>query len=185
MSFQPAVFLDRDGTIIEDRHYMNDPAQVELLPGAAEALRAMAEKGYLLFVVSNQSGVSRGIINDEQFLAVHNRFSELLQAEGCPIAEFAYCFHHPDDRCSCRKPQPGLVARKHEGKDIDWLNSFVVGDKSCDVELAAAIGGNGYLVLTGKGTATWKELQKSSPVLGYRVVPDLTAVARDLPDRRV
>ena len=178
-----AVFLDRDGTIIEDRHYMNDPSQVALLPGAAEALRLMAQKGYLLFVVSNQSGVSRGIINDEQFLAVHNRVGELLQQESCPIAEFAYCFHHPDDKCGCRKPQPGLVPQKFEGRDIDWLGSYTVGDKSCDVELAATIGGSGYLVLTGKGADTWKALQQASPVIGFRVMPDLLAVARALPGR--
>lgn len=183
MSSRAAVFLDRDGTIIEDRHYMNDPAQVTLIPGAAEALRTMAAKGYLLFVVSNQSGLSRGRISDDQFLAVHNRFCELLQAENCPIAEFAYCFHHPDDRCNCRKPAPGLVPRAFAGNHLDWMSSFTVGDKSCDVELAASIGGNGYLVLTGKGADTWKQLQHGSPVLGFRVLPDLGAVARDLPSR--
>jgi D-glycero-D-manno-heptose 1,7-bisphosphate phosphatase len=141
----------------------------------------MEAKGYLLFVVSNQSGLSRGMIDDEAFLAVHRRVCELLQAEKVEIAEFAYCFHHPEDRCGCRKPRPGLVARAYQEQPIDWHASFTVGDKSCDVELAAAIGASGYLVLTGKGRDSWEKLQQNSPVIGYRVRPSLQEIAAELP----
>jgi D-glycero-D-manno-heptose 1,7-bisphosphate phosphatase len=176
-----AVFLDRDGTIIEDKHYLKNAADVELIPGAGPALREMSAKGYLLFVVSNQSGLSRGLIADDEFLAVHRRVCELLQAVQVDIAEFAYCFHHPDDRCTCRKPRPGLVPRAYHQRPIDWHASYTVGDKSCDIELAAAIGGSGYLVLTGKGRNTWENLQTASPILGYQVRATLQEVARDLP----
>jgi len=154
-----AVFLDRDGTIIEDTHYPNDPNKVVLIPGAIEGLRLMQTKGYLLFVVSNQSGVGRGIIKDSEFKAVHERVCELLQAEKIDIAEFAFCFHHPDDECHCRKPQIGLIPKKFNGEELAYKESFGVGDKQCDLELAQNIGATPSLVLTGKGKKTFEELQ--------------------------
>lgn len=148
------VFLDRDGTLIEDAHYPKDPAQVRWIPGAADALREIRRKGYLLFVVSNQSGVGRGLISEEQFLAVHERFCELLREAGVEVAEFGYCLHHPDDPCRCRKPETGLVPKTHGGEPIDFSRSWVVGDRPSDMELGARLGARTVLVRTGKGSET-------------------------------
>jgi D-glycero-D-manno-heptose 1,7-bisphosphate phosphatase len=176
-----AVFLDRDGTIIEDLHYPREPEKVSLTPNASEGLRLMNSKGYLLFVVSNQSGVGRGIIKDNEFKAVHEKTCELLKAQNVEIAEFAYCFHLPEDHCSCRKPKPGLVLPQFQGHPIDFARSFVVGDKECDLELADNIRASGNLVLTGKGAGTRERLRQLGLENKYRVFPDLLAVAESLP----
>ena len=102
------VILDRDGTIIEDTHYIKDPSDVRLLPEAVPGLRRLNELGCPLYVLSNQSGVGRGIITTAQFWAVHQRVCALLQAEKVEIVEFLYCFHKPEDACPCRKPAAGL-----------------------------------------------------------------------------
>ena len=107
-----ALFLDRDGTIIEDPGYLADPAQVRLLPGAAETLAELAAEGWKLFVVSNQSGVGRGMIADEQMHAVQQRFLELLAGRGVRITESYLCVHAPDENCSCRKPSPAFCKRR-------------------------------------------------------------------------
>jgi D-glycero-D-manno-heptose 1,7-bisphosphate phosphatase len=163
MSGRKAIFLDRDGTIIEDRHYPRDPAEVTLTPGALEGLRAMSEKGYLLFIVSNQSGVGRGIISDVQFRAVHERVCELLKAGGVDIASFGYCFHTPEDNCRCRKPAVGLIPKEHAGVRIDWTGSLVVGDKPSDLMLAEKLGAKGVLVATGYGEKTLAEWSPDLP----------------------
>src|SRR6266481_2579523 len=102
-----ALFLDRDGTLIVEVGYPNDPAQVELLPGAADALREL-QRDWLLVVISNQSGIGRGLITPEQATAVHDRFVAEFTAAGVAFAGFYYCPHAPDARCACRKPAPGL-----------------------------------------------------------------------------
>jgi histidinol-phosphate phosphatase family protein len=175
---RPAVFLDRDGTIIEDTHYISDPDLVTLLPGAVEGMRAMSEKGYLLFVISNQSGVGQGIISQHQFLEVHRRVFELLKAEKVTVAGFFYCFHHPLEGCACRKPGAALIPREHKGVVLDWPGSYTVGDKPCDVELATAIGSKGFLVLTGKGE---QSLAKLGQPCTFKVCANLPEVALQLP----
>ncbi|MCX6102896.1 MAG: HAD-IIIA family hydrolase [Proteobacteria bacterium] len=97
-----AVFLDRDGTIIEDTHYPKNPDEVVLIPSAIEGLKLMREKGYLLFVISNQSGVGRGLIQDHEFKKVHEKVCALLKDSKIEIDGFAFCFHPPEDLCSCR-----------------------------------------------------------------------------------
>lgn len=179
---RPAIFLDRDGTIIEDLHYPREAEKVRLIPKAVEGMRRLQEKGYLLFVVSNQSGVGRGIIQDHEFKAVHDRCCQLLQAAGVEIAEFSYCFHQPSDECSCRKPRIGLVAKEFQGAPLDWKASFVVGDKLCDVELGLNIGAQAFLVLSGKGAASLQEMKREGTSGPYQVCDDLLAMAERLPD---
>src|SRR2546421_6766843 len=106
---RPAVFLDRDGTVIEDLDYPRDPAGVRLLPGAADALLAWRDAGYALVVVSNQSGLGRGIIAPEQARAVHDRFVEVLAAQGIELDGVRYCPHAPWENCTCRKPRPTML----------------------------------------------------------------------------
>lgn len=146
-----AVFLDRDGTIIAERHYLCDPAGVELLPGAAEGLRRMRALGLPLVVVTNQSGVGRGYFGMDAVERVHGRLIELLAAEGVDIAGIYSCPHAPDESCGCRKPQPGLLRRAAGELGIDPARSFVIGDKPCDIDLGLVVSATTFLVRTGYG----------------------------------
>jgi D-glycero-D-manno-heptose 1,7-bisphosphate phosphatase len=155
---RPAVFLDRDGTLIEDRHYLADPAGVVLLPGVPEGLRRLGELGFLLVVVSNQSGVARGLMTEKEVRATNDAVAEALRREGAGVDAFYYCPHHPTigrepyvQACACRKPAPGMILAAAEALDISLPDSVVVGDKVDDLELGARLGLPAYLVLTGKG----------------------------------
>ncbi len=147
----PAIFLDRDGTIIVERNYPSHPDQVALLDGAVEGLRTMAAQGFPLVVVSNQSGIGRGYFSVEQADAVEGRVRELLAREGVEIAGWYRCPHAPGETCSCRKPLPGMIEAAARDLDLDPARSFVIGDKWSDVELAGAVGAVGILVVTGHG----------------------------------
>lgn len=128
-----ALFLDRDGTIIRDTGYVRDPASVELLPGAAHALKEARALGYELVVVSNQSGVARGIISAEELAAVQSRVDELLAGEGVVFDDVRFCLHGPDDGCACRKPAPGMLLTVAKERAIDLARSVMIGDKESDV----------------------------------------------------
>lgn len=176
-----AIFLDRDGTIIEDSHYVRDPATVTLIPGATQALRELREKGYKLFVVSNQAGVGRGIISDTQFKEVHEKVCELLKAENVSIDEFYYCFHHPDDPCQCRKPKTGMVPKSFEGSPIDFASSYTVGDRDSDLELGLRLGTKAVLVRTGKGEKTVTEIESNPRFDSVLKFNDLPGFVKALP----
>jgi D-glycero-D-manno-heptose 1,7-bisphosphate phosphatase len=167
--------------MIEDVHYPKDPDQVVFVPKAVEGLRLMQQKGYLLFVVSNQSGVGRGLISDRQFESVHDKFCQLLKAAQVQIETFAYCFHHPDDKCLCRKPGTALISPSHQNTPISFAHSYTVGDKLSDLELASHLGAKGCLVLSGKGQGTWEQLVRLGRQGEYSVYPDLLALAERLP----
>ncbi|WP_395664788.1 D-glycero-alpha-D-manno-heptose-1,7-bisphosphate 7-phosphatase [Methylocella sp.] len=166
---QPAIFLDRDGTVIVERHYPSNPDEVELLPGAVAALKAMERLGFPFVIVSNQSGIGRGHISFAQADAVEARVRELLTAAGVAIAGWYRCPHGPDDDCACRKPRPGMVEEAARDLGLDPSRSFVIGDKLSDVELATAVGGTGLLVTTGHGA---KDAAKAK-AKGYGVFRDL------------
>lgn len=147
-----AVFLDRDGVIIRDTGYVSDPRCVELLPGVGEALRELQKSRWPLIVVTNQSGIGRGIFNHKDHLMVRRRMESLLALEGVRLDLYLYCPHAPEDQCHCRKPRPGLVLRASQKMRLDLSGSFVVGDKMSDVELAWNVGAKGILVGGGQGT---------------------------------
>jgi D-glycero-D-manno-heptose 1,7-bisphosphate phosphatase len=139
-----AVFFDRDGTLVEDVPYNGDPAAVVAMPGAAQALAAVREHGLLVGVVSNQSGVGRGLISTEQVLAVNARVEELLG----PFDVWCFCPHVAEDGCDCRKPAPGLVLEAAALLGIPASRAAVVGDIGADMDAAAAAGARGVLVPT-------------------------------------
>jgi histidinol-phosphate phosphatase family protein len=143
-----AALLDRDGTLIEDRHYLSDPAQVVLLPGAAEAIRLLASKGIASIVCTNQSGIARGLISLEQYRAVRLRLDELLAAEGAVLLDTLSCPHHPDftGPCACRKPGTALFERAAALHDLDLARCIFAGDRQRDVAGAEVFGGRGLLV---------------------------------------
>jgi heptosyltransferase-2 len=136
-----AVFLDRDGTLIEDKGYLNSFDRLHILPGVKEALLRLKERGYMLIGVTNQSGIARGMV-DESFIKESNEY--LMRELG--IDDFYYCPHHPDEHCPCRKPEPMLILRARLRHRINLKGSFVIGDKESDAMLARQVGAKGVLL---------------------------------------
>ena len=155
---KPAVFIDRDGTINEQMGYINHVSRFILLPGAAEAVRLLNGHGYLAIVVSNQSGVGRGYFPIELVHDVHEYMKSLLEKEGAAVDGIYFCPHHPEALvpeyridCNCRKPKTGLIEKACEDFDIDMKNSYVIGDRCSDIELADRSDLKGLMVKTGYG----------------------------------
>jgi D-glycero-D-manno-heptose 1,7-bisphosphate phosphatase len=146
---RPAVFLDRDGTIIEDVGYLRSPDQVRLLPGAAGAVRRLNERGLLALVVSNQSGIARGLLTEEDYHRSERRLDELLASSGAHVDGYYFCPHLPEvsGDCECRKPGTLLYHQAAQRFDIDLRRSWWVGDRARDVLPAAKFGARGILVL--------------------------------------
>ena len=155
---EKAVFLDRDGTINEEMGYINHIDRFSLLPRTAEAIRMINAHGFKAVVVTNQSGVARGLFPELLVKEIHRKMEDLLRAEGAHIDWVYYCPHHPDfgppeyrKRCTCRKPATGMIERACRDLGINPKKSYVVGDRITDVEFAHKIGAKGILVLTGYG----------------------------------
>lgn len=150
---KPHLFLDRDGTLIREERYLEDPAKVVLEFDAPEGLNRFLAAGYNLVVVSNQSGVGRGLITETDVLAVNTRVSELLADQGVHISSWHHCPHHPDAGCTCRKPGPGLFQQAAALHSVDWKHSLMVGDKPSDVEAGLRLGMLAALITTGYGSS--------------------------------
>ncbi len=157
---RPAIFLDRDGTIIELRDYLRSLDEIVLLPRAAEGLKLLADAGYLLIIITNQSGVARGYFDEEFVRAANDKLNEMLERRGVAIDAVYYCPHHPmygsegyKVDCNCRKPKPGMIDRAAADFDIDLRRSWVIGDNEPDIKLAANAGLRSVLVRTGYGGA--------------------------------
>lgn len=152
---RPAAFIDRDGTLIYERGDLGQPDGVELIPGAVDAVRRLRDAGLLVVLVTNQSGIARGLFTHDDFHAVQRRVTELLAAEGVALDNVYYCPHHPDvdGPCDCRKPAPGMYRRAQEELGIDLARSFYVGDRWRDVAVTERVGGTPFLVRTGAGAA--------------------------------
>ena len=146
-----AVFFDRDGTLIVDAGYPNDPKQVVLISEAVPAVKTFLENGFLLVVISNQSGIGRGRITQEQAQSVHKRFIDIFEEQGISITATYYCPHAPEEDCSCRKPSPEMLFKAQKDYDIDLSRSFMIGDKFSDIEAGQRAGCKGILYQpTGK-----------------------------------
>lgn len=143
--------LDRDGTIIVERHYLSDPRQVELIHRAASGLREMSKMGLGLVVVTNQSAIGRGMLDMSHLDLIHQRMCELLASEDIHIDGIYFCPHMPEEDCLCRKPKPGLLELAMKELELDPHSSFVIGDKQCDIELGKRVGATTLLVRTGYG----------------------------------
>ncbi len=148
---RPAIFLDRDGTIIEDRDYLGDPEGVALRPGAAEAIARFNRAGWPVIVISNQSGIGRGLITEKDYEAVRARLDQLLARAGAVLTATYHCPHRPDEDppCDCRKPRPGLFLRAAAEHRIDLARSHYAGDRFRDIEEGIRRGGTGYLLAPG------------------------------------
>lgn len=167
------VLLDRDGTINVDKLYLGDPEQLELIPGAAAALRRLKQLGFGVAVVTNQSGIGRGHLDEDQVERVMARLRALLAAEGVVLDGIYICPHAPDDGCDCRKPLTGLVRQAIATHDFDPAAGYMIGDKEADVQLGRAIGAVTFLVRTGFGTG-----EEARGVTADHIVDDLPAAVR-------
>lgn len=134
------MFLDRDGTVIVDAGYPRDPESVELLPGAVGALSRLQQEGFALVIVSNQSGIGRGIITEAEADAVHDRMVQELATGGVRLDGAYYCPHRPEDKCPCRKPSPALLLRAASDLNLTLDRSYMIGDKPTDVETGRRAG---------------------------------------------
>jgi len=176
MKRRPFVLLDRDGTIIVERHYLADPRQLEFLPGAIIGLQHMLTMGLGLVVVTNQSAVGRGFFEETQLELVHRHLRDLLKGEGIHLEGIYCCPHTPESHCACRKPCSGLAEQAAQELDFDLQASFVIGDKSADIELGRRVKATTFLVRTGYGAA----LVNDPTVNPDYVVDDLSAAARTI-----
>ncbi|HET9684100.1 MAG TPA: HAD-IIIA family hydrolase [Gemmatimonadaceae bacterium] len=173
------AFVDRDDTIVVDRHYMNDPDQLELLPGAAAAIRLLAAEGIPSILCTNQSGIARGLITLAQYRAVHLRLLQLLANEGATLLDTFSCPHHPDftGPCACRKPGTELYERAARLHGLDLARCLWIGDKHRDVAAAATFGGRALLVIS---PSTPEEDVAVSEREGVRLASSLLEGVRDI-----
>lgn len=155
------MFIDRDGTINEDIGYVSRREELVLFPWAAEAVRLVNEANWLVVVITNQSGVARGLYTEETLSSIHSELIHRLANSGARIDAIYYCPHHPSIGnsqykmiCDCRKPQTGMLSRAAEDLNIDLTSSFVIGDKASDIQMAENGGAHAALVLTGYGRET-------------------------------
>ena len=149
-----AAFLDRDGTIIVEKHYIANPDDVVLEPGAIAGLRGLTDAGFRLVVVTNQSGIARGLYTEADFFAVQQRLEDLLVEQGIRFDAVYFCPHHPEfsGPCECRKPGPGMYREAERNLRVDLAHSVYIGDRLKDVLPAREFGGRGILVGTGYGS---------------------------------
>lgn len=175
-----AIFLDRDGTINVEKDYLHRVEDFEFIPGAPEAIRRLKAAGYLVIVVTNQSGVARGYYDEPAVAALHGHIQALLESYGTGIDAFYLCPHHPTEGvgayridCDCRKGAPGMLQQAAREHGIDLAESFMIGDKLADIEAGNAAGCRAILVRTGYGTKDEPRVAAQYP--GTRVCRDLAA----------
>lgn len=161
-----AVFLDRDGTLNEDPGYISDPEKVVLFPDTGRALAMLKQYGFLLIVISNQSGIARGMMTSKEVDAVNEKLNTLLSEYKARIDAFYYCPAHPDyssvEDCDCRKPSPKLVIEAAKEFNVDLQKSYFIGDSVSDIQCGKNAGLKTILVRTGKGEESFSILQKEN-----------------------
>ena len=152
------VFLDRDGTIVEEMDFISSPDKLRLIPGSADAIREANAQGYKVIIITNQSGVARGLLSEQRLSEIHNALIAILQSHNAHSDAIYYCPHHPQIGeppyrmdCDCRKPKIGMLTKAAQGFEIDLTQSFVIGDKMTDMQTGNNSGGTSILVLTGYG----------------------------------
>ncbi len=179
---RPCVFLDRDGTLHEDVDYLRDPAQLQLFAGAADALVRLREAGFALIVVTNQSGIARGYLSEDDLGRIHAELERQLAAGGSHLDGIYFSPFHPSvgdppyrRSSDCRKPEPGMLLRAAREHSLDLGASWIIGDTERDLEAGTRVGCRAVLVATGKGASEHERIREKRA--DYRFVPDLGAAA--------
>ena len=182
---RPAVFLDRDGTVTREIGYLNHLSRLELIPGAAEAVRELNRAGWPVVLVSNQAGVARGYFNEGMVVKAHFRLRDMLAEHGAYLDGYYHCPHHPSvgpppyrRRCRCRKPGAGMLLQARGALGLDLSRSYMVGDKISDVEMALRHGLAGVMVLSGYGRGEYAYQRHAWTVTPGHVAEDLLGAVR-------
>jgi D-glycero-D-manno-heptose 1,7-bisphosphate phosphatase len=185
MPGDPAVFIDRDGTLTEEVGYLNHPKRLRLIPRSAEAVSLLNRAGMKAVVATNQSGIARGYFTEEILNAIHAELLSQLKAEGAALDGIYVCMHHPTEGerpyrrvCDCRKPGPGLLHRAAADLGLDLQRSYAVGDKISDVVAGHRAGARGVLVLTGYGLGEWEHRRSQWTDQPDHVAEDLLDAVR-------
>lgn len=176
---RPAVFLDRDGTVLKEKHYLKRATDVELEDGAAEGLALLRKAGYALVIISNQSGLARGFISHVDMEEANAAMALKLERAGVNLSGIFVCPHAPEDKCACRKPSPTLVHEAARKTGLNLKKSYFIGDKMEDVQTGVNAGVTPILVLTGYG----KEASRRVPA-GFVRAENLRAAAELIARRR-
>jgi D-glycero-D-manno-heptose 1,7-bisphosphate phosphatase len=177
---KPAVFIDRDGTVNEQLGYINHLSRFVILPGVSEAVRLLNKNNWWAIIVTNQGGVARGYYPMELVDEIHAFLKSSLKEQGAVVDGIFFCPHHPagvvkeySSECDCRKPRTGLIDKACEAFHIDMANSYVVGDRHVDIELASRLNLKGVLVKTGYGLGEMEYIIPENPLKPHHVAEDL------------
>jgi len=154
-----AIFLDRDGTLIKEKNFLANIKDIEIFKSAFSALKKLQQEGFLLFIVSNQSGIGRGYFTQEKVAEIHNALKNIFAKKNIFFTDIFFCPHKPEDKCSCRKPAIKLFLQAQKKYKINFKNSYIIGDKVSDVQAGKNIKAKTILVLTGYGKRTYLELK--------------------------
>lgn len=180
-----AVFLDRDGTINEEVGYLDREEKLKILPAAFEAVRLVNQNGFKVVVVSNQSGIARGLFTEDFVRTINNRIAAAMVENGAVIDRFYYCPHHPSEGldpyrkiCNCRKPEPGLLLQAAADLNLDLSGSYMIGDHLRDIETARRAGAKGILVMTGHGPDQLQSAEITSANRPDDIAPDILEAVR-------
>jgi histidinol-phosphate phosphatase family protein len=167
----PAVFIDRDGTLIREKNYLRRVKDIQLIKGSVEALQLLRGAGFKLILITNQSGIGRGYFTEKKLLQIHDSFQKLLTKKGIPLDAIYYCPHHPEAGCDCRKPNLGMIKRACREHRLDPKRSYSIGDHSGDFLIGQRMGGKGIFLLTGHGRKEMAKIERSEG----RLAPDFIA----------
>jgi D-glycero-D-manno-heptose 1,7-bisphosphate phosphatase len=175
-----AIFIDRDGTINEDVGFITQLTQLRMYNYAAESIRLINEAGRRAIVITNQSGIARGLFNEDFLLQLHRRMESLLSSEGARIDAFYYCPHHPEfgeppyrQNCNCRKPKTGMIRQAARDFELDLKECYVIGDRYREIEMAHAAGAHSLMVMSGYGRAEYLSERDSWPQQPEHVAENL------------
>jgi D-glycero-D-manno-heptose 1,7-bisphosphate phosphatase len=172
-----AVFLDRDGTLNVEVNYLHRVEDLELVPGAAQAIRALKESGWLVIIVTNQAGIARGYYDEAALHTLHEHLKHSLAVDGAQLDAIYFCPHHPDFSgvCDCRKPAPGMLQQAARDYGIDLAQSWIIGDNTGDIGAGRAVGCRTILVRSGYGKQVEAALRSGAELWPETIVDDLPA----------
>lgn len=169
-TLKKAIFLDRDGTICEDASYLARVEDLRLFSFAAEAIRLLNECDFLVFLITNQSGIGRGYFDENTLQVIHKQLIKELDENNARLDAIYFCPHKPDDRCLCRKPQTGMIEQAAKDFPIDLQNSWMIGDKTIDVQTGFNAGTKTALVLTGYGGEEIEKMKIKPDLIGENLL---------------
>lgn len=164
-----AIFLDRDGTLCEEVNYLSRPADLRLYDFSADAVKLLRNKGFLIIVITNQSGIGRGFFDEKTLHLIHQKLTADLASQGTKLDAIYFCPHISADQCVCRKPKTGLIEEALEDFSIDPANSWMIGDKASDIETGFNAGMHTALVLTGYGRSESEKLSRPAELIGQNL----------------